>query len=74
MSKLIDDAVRVLRDLPEDVQQAAARAILDYGAGYDDDVYLSDADVVEVERRMAHPNRTFLSMDDVRNRLRPFGI
>ena len=74
MSKLIDDAVRVLRDLPEAVQQAAARAILDYGAGYDDDVHLSDAHVAEVERRMADPNRTFLSLDDVRNRLHPFGI
>ena len=74
MSKLIEDAVRVLRDLPEDVQQAAARAIIEYGAGYDDDVCLSDAHVAEVERRMADPNRTFLSLDDVRNRLRPFGI
>jgi hypothetical protein len=74
MSKLIEDAVRVLRDLPEDVQQAAARAIIDYGAGYDDDVQLSDAHVAEVERRMADPNRAFLSLDDVRNRLRPFGV
>ena len=63
MSKLIDDAVRVLRDLPEDVQQAAARAIIDYGAGYDDDFQLSDAQVAEVERRMADPNRTFLSLE-----------
>jgi hypothetical protein len=38
MNKLIDDAVEVLRELPEDVQAAAARAIIDYGAGYDDDV------------------------------------
>ena len=74
MSKLIEEDVRVLRDLPEDVQQAAARAIIDYGAGYDDDVHLSNAHVAEVERRMADPNRTFLSLDDVRNRLRPFEI
>ena len=41
MSKLIDDAVRVLRSLPDDVQEAAARTIIDYGAGHDD-IQLSD--------------------------------
>ena len=35
MSDLIDDAVRVLRELPDDVQAAAARAIIEYGAGHD---------------------------------------
>ena len=33
MSDLIEDAVRILRSLPEDVQTAAARAIIDYSAG-----------------------------------------
>jgi hypothetical protein len=33
MSDLIDDAVRVLRSLPADAQEAAARAIIDYSAG-----------------------------------------
>ena len=41
MSKLLEDAVRVLRELPDDVQAAAARAIIDYGAGHDDDNQLS---------------------------------
>jgi hypothetical protein len=70
MSKLIDDAVRVLRELPEDVQAAAARAIIDYGNGYDDNMQLSDEQVAEVERRMADPNRRFLSVKEVRDRLR----
>ena len=74
MSKLVDDAVRVLRDLPEDMQAAAARAIIEYGAGSDDDVQLSDDQVAEVERRMANPNRTFLSPSDTRDRLRHFGV
>lgn len=74
MSNLIDDAVEVLRGLPEDLQAAAARAILDYGAGQDEDLQLSDEQVIEVERRMADPNRAFLSLDEVRTRLRPFGI
>ena len=40
MSK-IDDTVRVLRSLPDNVQEAAARTIFDYGAGHDD-IQLSD--------------------------------
>lgn len=41
MTSLLDDAVRVLRELPEDVQTAAARAILDYGATWDDELLLT---------------------------------
>jgi hypothetical protein len=70
MSNLIDDAVRVLRELPEEVQAAAARAIIDYGSGYDDDITLSDEQVAEVERRIADPNRRFLSVKEVRDRVR----
>jgi hypothetical protein len=66
--------MRVLRELPENVQAAAARAIIEYGAGYDDDVALSDEQVAEVERRMADPNRNFLSLSDTRHRLRHFGV
>jgi hypothetical protein len=31
MTKLLDEAVKVLRGLPEDEQETAARAIIDYG-------------------------------------------
>ena len=34
---LLDDAMEVLRNLPENVQQSAARAILEYAATYEDD-------------------------------------
>jgi hypothetical protein len=74
MSKLIEDAVRVLRDLPENIQEAAARAIIEYGAGYDDDLTLFADRVAEVERRTADPNRNFLSLSDTRDRLRQFGV
>ena len=33
MTELINDAVRILRGLPPDAQEAAARAIIDYSAG-----------------------------------------
>ena len=74
MENLIEDAVRVLRGLPDDLQATAARAIIDYGACYDDDIQLSDEQVAEVERRMANPNRQFLSLSEVRNRLRHYGV
>ena len=74
MNKLIDDAVEVLRHLPENVQEAAARAIINYGASQDDELHVSDAQVAEIERRMANPNRAFLSIAEVRQRLRPYGV
>ena len=74
MSKLIDDAVEVLRALPDDAQQTAARAIIAYGASYDDDLRLSDAQAAEVERRLADPSRAFLSLDETRHHLRRFGV
>jgi len=74
MTKLVEDAVRVLRELPDDMQAAAARAIMDYGAASDDDVQLTDQQVAEVERRIADPNRQFLSLSQVRKGLHRFGI
>jgi hypothetical protein len=36
MTKLLEDAVQVLRELPENVQLNAARAIFEYAATYED--------------------------------------
>ena len=74
MHKLVDEAVELLRTLPEEQQKSVARAILDYGASYDDDYQLSDEQVAEVERRIANPNRTFISLDEARSHLRRFGV
>lgn len=74
MTKLIDEAVTVLRSLPDDIAAAAARAIIEYSTHQDDDLLLTDDQAEEVERRIGQPNRTFLSIDDVHNRLRHFGV
>ena len=74
MSNLIEDAVKVLRELPANVQEVAARAILDYGAGQDDELMLSDAQAAEIERRITDPDREFISVAEARDRLRPFGV
>ncbi|MGE3702620.1 MAG: hypothetical protein AB7G08_28220 [Hyphomicrobiaceae bacterium] len=36
MATLLDDAIEVLRSLPENVQAAAARAIIDCVSSYED--------------------------------------
>ena len=37
MTKLVEDAVQVLRELPESVQRNAARAILEFAASYEEE-------------------------------------
>ena len=73
MSKLLKEAFDALTRLPEDDQERAARAIIDFAA-HDGDYRLSDDQVEEVERRMASKDRTYLSAPQVRSRLDHFGI
>jgi hypothetical protein len=73
MTNLLVEAVKVLRELPDDRQEAAARAIIDYGAN-DDDAQLSDEQVAEIERRIAAPNRKFISLAKLDKRIRRLGV
>ena len=73
MSKLLKEAFDALTRLPEDDQERAARAIIDFAA-HDGDYRLSDDQVEEVERRMAQKDRTYLSPAQARSRLNHFGI
>lgn len=72
MTKLLDEAVKVLRGLPDDEQETAARAIIDYGA-HDDELQLTDEQVVEIERRVSRPDRKFISLTELTKRLRRHG-
>ncbi|HEV8695154.1 MAG TPA: hypothetical protein VGQ93_13370 [Lysobacter sp.] len=73
MTNLLEEAVKVLRELPDDRQEAAARAIIDYGAN-DDDAQLSDEQVAEIERRIAAANRKFISLAELDKRIRRLGV
>ena len=73
MTKLLEEAVKVLRELPDERQEAAARAIINYGAD-DDEIQLSDEQVAEIERRIANPNRKFISLADLDKRIRHLGV
>lgn len=72
MTNLIDEAMQVLRALPDDRQEAAARAIINYGAA-DDDIQLSDEQADEIERRLADPNRKFISLAEFDRHIRRIG-
>jgi hypothetical protein len=62
--KIMREAMEVLRELPEDRQEAIARAILDY-ASQDDDVYhLSDEERREVRAGLSELARGEIATDD----------
>src|SRR5581483_5699478 len=69
MTKLLEEAMAILEDLPENMQDTAARAIMDYAATVDE-IELSDDQAAEVERRIADPDRAFLSLSETTDRLR----
>jgi hypothetical protein len=73
MTNKVKEAIEVLRSLPEDDQDTVAAAIIDF-ASHDERPTLSDEQVAEVERRIANPNRKFVSTSEARKRLRHFGV
>ena len=56
MTKLLEQALRQVEQLPEGEQDAAAGALLDY-VKHMHDTHLTEAQVAEVRRRKADPNR-----------------
>ena len=69
----MQEAIEVLKEMPEDRQETAARAIINYGSE-DDDLQLTDEQVAEIERRMANPNRKFVSLQELDKRIRHIGV
>jgi hypothetical protein len=72
MTKLLDQALRQVQQLPEAEQDAAAGALLDY-VKHMRDMRLTDAQVAEVRRRRADPNRKLLSHEEARARIARLG-
>jgi hypothetical protein len=67
MATLLEQAIKALRGLPDDEQNLAAAAVIDY-ARRDDELALADEDAAEVRRRLTSEG-TLLSLDEVRARL-----
>ena len=71
MTKLLEQALRQVEQLPEGEQDAAAGALLDYVNMRD--MRLTDEQVAEVRRRRADPNRKLLSHAEARERIGRLG-
>jgi hypothetical protein len=68
MTKLLEQTIARIRDLPDDLQDAAAGALLEYLDGLRD-LQISDEQLAEVRRRRASGDRSFFSVDEARQRL-----
>lgn len=68
----IDEAWAALRKLPVQEQERLADVILDIAAGTDDNFGITDEQAAELERRLANPNPKYLTMPEVRARLRKY--
>lgn len=72
MSRLLEQALRQVEQLPDDEQDAAGAALMDYLA-HRDELRLSDAQLAEVRRRRADPNRKLVSYAEARERIGRLG-
>ena len=72
MTKLLEQALRQIEQLPEGEQDAAAGALLDY-VKHMHDMRLTDAQVAEIGRRRADPDRKLVSHDEARARIARLG-
>ena len=73
MTKLLQDAIEKLKELPENRQDQLARALIE-AAKEESEYHLTDEQLDEVRRRRANPNRKFVSVAEARKRLRHFGV
>jgi hypothetical protein len=74
MTKLLQDAIERLKELPERRQNELAAALIEAAEGDQSEYHLTEEQVEEVRLRPANPNRKFVSLTEARKRLRHFGV
>jgi hypothetical protein len=74
MTKLLEDAIERLKELPKKRQNQLAVALIEVADADQNEYHLTDEQVEEVRRRRANPNRKFVSLNEARKRLRHFGV
>jgi len=74
MTKLLQDAIEKLKELPESRQNELAVALIEVAEGDHSEYHLTDEQVEEVRRRRANTNRKFVSVAEARKRLRHYGV
>ena len=72
MTRLLQKAIQQVEQLPDDEQDAAAGAPIDYLA-HMRDLRLTDEQPAELCRRRANKNRPAVPLSEVRERLRQLG-
>lgn len=72
MTKLLEQALREVEKLPASDQDAAAAALLDYLA-HRDDLRITDAQLAELRRRRADPDRVLVPHAEARVRIGRLG-
>jgi hypothetical protein len=72
MTKLLEQALRQIEQLPDGEQDAAAGALFDY-IRHRRDIQLTDEQVAEARLRLADPNRKLVSHDEARVRVSRLG-
>ena len=72
MTKLLQDAIEQIMELPESRQDQLARALIDVAEHDQSEYHLTDEQVEEVRRRRANPNRKFIALQELDKRLRHF--
>jgi hypothetical protein len=72
MTKLLEQTLREVEQLPESEQDAAAGALLDY-LSHRRETGLTDEQLAEIRRRRADPARKLVSHDEARERIRLLG-
>ncbi len=72
MTKLLRDVLKQVEQLPDDEQDAAAGALLDY-LTHRKDLRVSDEQLAEIRRRRADPDRKLVSHEEARERIGRLG-
>ncbi|WP_041801521.1 hypothetical protein [Rhodopseudomonas palustris] len=72
MTELLQQALRQIEQLPDADQDAAAGALIDY-VKHMREMRLTEAQVAEVRRRRANPERKLVSLEDARERIARLG-
>ena len=73
MTKLLDEAIAKVRQLPEDAQNRAAEFLLDFASPEGQSYHLTEEQLAEVRRRRAVENPKTLTLTELDERLRRLG-
>lgn len=72
MTRLLRETLKQIEQLPDNEQDAAAAAMLDY-LTHRRELRVSDEQLAEIRRRRADPDRKLVAQDEARERIKRLG-